>query len=172
MITNDTQLTQAIIDDMIGIIDEVAEEIYKELQKQMDDIVYDPYATQVKKYPRHKDNGGLRGMFEVEKAMRSGNTVISEIGENSSTLHYHPEPEDGYVHGSHYQSGGQDVITDIRDVLIEIITEGRAGRLFGEGFWRSPRNFWKPLIDMIENKKFDKYIEQGFKKRGIKFKKG
>ena len=165
MITNDTELIDAITKDMAGIIDELIEEIHKELQKKMDDIVYDPNEPSPDGYQRQGNVGGLRGMFEIDKAHVSGNMISAELKENSSTLAHDP---DHFIHGSNYSRRGND----IRDVLIEIITEGKSGDFFGEGFWRAKRDFWTPLIKMIEDKKFDKYIEQGFKSRGIKFKKG
>lgn len=59
---------------------------------------------------------------------------------------------------------------DSREYLAEIIYEGLAGDIFGEGKWTKPRNAFKQLDKTLGKGKLATYIEKGMRKAGLKFK--
>lgn len=164
-IINDIQLQAVLLNDLSHIINEVAGRLLKNLQETIDDVVYD--AGTPKKYDRNKMDGGLQGSFERLIARTSGLTVESKVEQNPISMKIDPE---NYIHGSNDWKNHGD---DIRDILAEIIISGRSGNFhvggkFGEGFWREPRDFWEPFIKEL-NKNGNKFIEEAFKKRGIRY---
>lgn len=164
MIMNDQELTAIVVLDMTDIINEVAEELLKKLTWNgglIDTIVYGAGYPSV--YQRQGANGGLLGAFDKTDAVVRGTTITAEVGEHPDRMTFDPE---NFIHGSFYWQEG---LTDIRRLLTDIITKGLSGPLFGEGYWRSSRDFWQPLLDMLEDGTIDSMIESGFAKRGIKF---
>lgn len=59
-------------------------------------------------------------------------------------------------------------LDDIRAYLAEIIYEGKAGHIMGEGFWTQPRNAWERLIKIVGGAKMKTWINRGAKKAGLK----
>jgi len=163
MILNDQQLTAIVVLDMTDIINEVADQLLKKLKDDgglIESIVYG--AGSPAWYPRQKESGGLLAAYDKTEAVVAGTTITAEVGEHPDRM---TVDSVGFIHGSEYWD-----ITDIRSLLTEIITEGKSGPLFGnDGFWRGSRDFWKPLIDMLEDGTVDSMIESGFTKRKIKF---
>jgi len=156
-ITNDMQLQQVMINDLNSIIDEVTEKLLKNLQDSIETIVYG--AGEPTTYKRNRMDGGLQGSFEKEDAQTAGLAVNSKIDHDPMSMKL---DVDNYVHGSNdwYRN-------DIRDILAEIIIEGKSGPRFGKkGFWREPRDFWEPFIKEL-NKNGNKFIEEAFIRRGI-----
>lgn len=58
--------------------------------------------------------------------------------------------------------------SDIREYLAEIIYEGLAGHIFGEGFWTQKRDAWNALLRIVGGQHMKIWIEQGAKKAGLK----
>jgi hypothetical protein len=165
MILNDQQLTAIVVLDMTDIINEVADQLLKKLKDSggfIETIVYG--AGSPSWYPRQKESGGLLGAYDKTDATVAGTTITAEVGEHPERMTFDPE---NFIHGSYYWKDGT---TDIRKILSDIITEGTSGPLFGDtGFWMSPRDFWQPLLDMLESGEVDTMIESAFTKRKIKF---
>jgi|WetSurMetagenome_2_1015567.scaffolds.fasta_scaffold54392_2 hypothetical protein len=162
---NDQQLTAIMVMDMTEIINSVADQLLKKLKDSggfIETIVYG--AGEPKWYPRQRENGGLLEAYDKTDATVAGTTITAEVGEHPDRMTSEPE---AFIHGSEYWD-----ITDIRSLLTEIITEGKSGPLFGNGFWRESRDFWQPLLDMLESGEVDIMIETEFTNRGIKFIKG
>jgi hypothetical protein len=104
--------------------------------------------------------GGLLGSFEKDDASLMGRDVEAIIDQNPISMVNDPE---NYIHGSN-----EWIMSDIREILTDIIIEGSSGPRFGEtGFWREPRDFWQPFIELIDNGTCDKYIQLEARKRGI-----
>jgi hypothetical protein len=154
---NDAMLEALFLIELKGIINEVAKSMLKELQQQIQSEVYD--AGDPIRYHRLGLVGGLLGSFEKYDATIMGREVQSTIDQNPMSMVNDP---DDHVHGSN-----EWIMTDIRDLLSEIIIEGKSGKRFGDGFWREPRDFWTPFIQLIDNGICDKYIQLEAKKRGI-----
>jgi hypothetical protein len=154
--TDPKQLNEMLMKDMSVVVNAVVDEIIKELKKKMDEIVY---SNDPAWYPRQYSNGGLYELWEKSKGKGSKSSLSYEIKEHPENLTNEP---DAFIHGSNYWES-----TDIRGMLAGLVIEGGSGPLFGEGFWRGPRDFWTPLIEMIENGEFEAIIERTFKSLGI-----
>ena len=68
----------------------------------------------------------------------------------------HPSLRDSQQYGS----AGQDE----RAYLAEIIYEGVAGHIFGEGFWTKSRDAWSELVKIVGSDKMRKWIIKGANK--------
>jgi len=156
---NDKQITNFFTSEMKLILDEVAEKIILELQKKIDEKVYNGFTPTT--YSRQMDNGGLRDLWQAKPSKKRGDTVKVKIEEEPDLMTHDP---DNFIHGSNYWTKN-----DIRDILSNIVIEGKSGDLFGDGEWRQPRDFWTPLIDMLDSGEINKMLESGFKSRGINF---
>ena len=157
MILNDAQLDAQLLFDFKGIIDEVSYKILQALLESIEKEVYNAGIPQL--YHRHRYAGGLLGSWEKSDAKILGQEVYSRIDSNLNMMVTYP---DEFIHGSNHW-----VMDDIRELLAEIIIEGKSGPLFGEGFWTQPRDFWTPVIEMLTNGKVDKLIENAMTTRGI-----
>ena len=158
-IDNDATLQAVLLNDLNHIINEVTGKLLKNLQESIEKEVYGAGTPSPDGYSRNRMDGGLKGSFERLNAGTTGLTVESKIEQNPMSMKIDPE---NYIHGSNYWDYGDD----IRNILAEIIIEGKSGPRFGEGFWREPRDFWEPFIKEL-NKNGNKFIEQAFKSRGI-----
>ena len=154
---NDIELMDAIGRDMKLVIDEVASKILEMLIDSINQVVYDAGVPHL--YRRLEMNGGLSGEWRKSNAEIIGNEIISTIDSDPTTLVVDPE---NFVHGSNHWE-----MDDISGLLNEIIIEGKSGPYFGEGFWREPRDFWSPIIAMLEDGTVDSMIAESMIKNGI-----
>jgi hypothetical protein len=163
-ITNDIQLNAIVLNDLKSIVDEVTEKVYQKLRESMLKIVYGAGVPNV--YDRQMDNGGLLGSFDKHSAKVAGQNVEGSIDQDPSGMTINP---DQFIHGSNFFDKGDDV----RDYLTGMIITGRPdiGPYFGENWWREPRDFWTPMMDLINNGDVDRMIEAAFNSRGIIWKK-
>jgi hypothetical protein len=157
--TNDAELMAMMMGDFTLIIDEVSKELLEKLLEVIHAVVYDPFHP--KKYNRLGDNGGLLDDWDKTNPVISGNTIESEISEYPDRMVLDAP---GFTHGSLYYDPN-----DVRDFLSELIIEGKSGDLFGEGFWRSSRDFWTPFLQLIDDGTADRIIEKAMNSRGIKW---
>lgn len=161
MILNDAQLDAQLLFDFKGIIDEVTYKILLKLRESIEREVYDAGTPSPNDgYRRLKYMGGLIGSFEKLDTNILGRTVEGSIKQDPMTMVNDP---DNFTHGSNFWN----VTDDIRTMLSDIIIGGKSGDLFGPGFWRSPRDFWTPIIEMLTNGEVDKLIENAMTTRGI-----
>ena len=163
-IDNDDSMTEAMELDMISIINTVSDQLLIRLIGDagfIHEIVYDPYEEQVKEYERQMENGGLLDDWEQLKATLQSHLVTAEIQEDITRLNLDAKH---FIHGSYYW-----VRKDVRDILLDIIVDGKSGSFFGEGFWRSPRDFWTPFVELLEDGTVDSMIEKEFTKRKINY---
>jgi len=158
-IKNETVLKTIMLNQMKSVMDMVVDEILESLKKNIDKKVYNSFSPTV--YERLGDNGGLRDLWEEEKAKIKNGKVIGEVKEQPQRLILN---EDLFQHGSRfwYQN-------DIRDMIAYIVIEGKSGDFFGDGKWRKPRDFWHPLIDKLDSGQINQIIEKAFRKHKIKF---
>ena len=172
-IDNDIQLQAVILNDLNGIIDEVAGRLLENLQDSIETIVYDagtPAPKEVGGYERQKMDGGIQGSFETSTAVTMGNQYVEAWIEHdpmSMTL-----DKDKHIHGSDFQ-----IPEDVRSILADIIIGGMFGgsnydekaySSYKQGFWTEPRDFWEPFMNEL-NKNGNKFIEEAFKSRGIRY---
>ena len=121
LVTDDDILNSFLLAEMRDITDEVSGGLLKALKKNIQQIVYDPFDPVM--YDRQGRNEGFLGSWVRTLATTSGQTNSSEIYSEPSFMNYSPGK---YIHGSVVK--GQS--TDIRNVLDEIINEGKSGPLF------------------------------------------
>lgn len=60
--------------------------------------------------------------------------------------------------------------TDIADALADIIFEGKAGRIFGSGFWTKRRNAWGMLDKYVSKRRLKQWVEEGMRQAGLAYK--
>ena len=165
MFDNDNALNAAIMQDLISIIDVVTDKLHEELKKLIKKIVYIPFSPA--KYNRQGDNGGLLDEWDRTNPIVTGNSVYTEIYDDPSRLNVDPN---SFVHGSNHW-----IMSDIRQMLAEIVIEGKSGPYFDFAqpphWWKSPRDFWTPFTDLLKDGTVDRMIEKEFKIRGIPYKK-
>lgn len=156
IVNNDDELMMFFIKDAQEVVDEVTFKLLEVLKDYIMQIVYRPYRPKV--YPRLMYNGGLLEDWVKTPSVVSGNEVYSIIEEDPYNMLLNKKE---FIHGSLVK--GEN---DIRRYLSEIIIEGESGPLFGEGFWRQPRDFFEPFLSYVD-KNVDRLIRESFKKRGI-----
>jgi len=171
-ITNDMQLQVVILNDLNSIIDEVAGKLLKNLQDSIEEVVYGagtPAPKELGGYERQGMDGGIQGSFETSTAVTMGRNVEAWIEHDPMSMTL---DKDEHIHGSDFQ-----VPEDVRSILADIIIGGmfggnnydeRAYSSYKQGFWTEPRDFWEPFIQEL-NKNGNKFIEEAFKSRGIRY---
>jgi hypothetical protein len=162
MFNNDAQLEALFLIELKGIINDVAKDMLQKLYDSIEQEVYG--AGTPTTYHRLRMVGGLLGSFEKDDASIVGREVESTIDQNPMTMVNDPE---NHIHGSLDKWKDGSIVPDIRDIITDIIIEGRSGSRFGDGFWREPRDFWSSFIRLIENGTCDMLIQNAAKKRGI-----
>ena len=157
-IRSQVQLQFAISSVVAEVLDDVTEQMLRKLEDFIHQIVYNPYDPA--KYERLYFEGGLAGAWTQNKAKSFGSYVESSIEHDPSKLDIDIEQ---FQHGSLLSDG----YTDIRQSLVEIITEGKSGGLFGEGFWRQDRDFWSPFVEWF-NENSKPMLIKAFAEKGLK----
>ena len=158
-IKNNTELRKA----MVPIIKEVILEILDKLEIQNKDlinqIVYGAGtpSTYERTY-QFRDNA-----WKINEQSQGREVVKASFDYNPKGMTYE---QNNAQHGSYYQPPG-----DAREYLAEIIYQGLSGPAFGNGpingFWAEARDVWSRLIDVTEGN-LDRWIQEGFNKRGLK----
>ncbi len=168
LIDNDIALDLLVMQDMSLIVEEVSQELLGALKKNIRLIVYNPFKPSKNGYERQGENGGFLGSWVKTNADIKGRSIESNIYSDSQTMKYEPE---SFIHGSIVN----DVISDVRQVLAEIINEGKSGSYFDwtaePHWWKSPRMFWEATEELILNGWVDGRIESAFRRHGMKFRK-
>ena len=157
-ICNDKELMAVLMNDFTEIINVVADRVLEEIVKpSIQENVYD--VGNPTTYDRQGETGGLLGAWEKNDPSVTGNIINSEIAVNPLSMTLDNE---NFIHGSQYWA-----MNDVRSILAGIINDGESGNLFGNGWWRTPRNFWSPIEIAVKNGSINKIIEDEMTKRGI-----
>ena len=159
-IKNDPEFDLTLQKDFMDIVNELVDEILKEIQDSMIREVYSPWSPT---YQRLFDNGGLFDSYIKIGAQGSSNiagyTVEGKVDQDPMRMINDPAH---FVHGSfNYETD------DVRSFLTELVVEGKSGPMFGDGFWTRPRDFYQPVIDWLDNGNFDKKVRQKMMSRGM-----
>ena len=88
------------------------------------------------------------------------NTLYETEGE----FKYNPEAEGMKPHLSLRKYHDQPPGINENEYLAEIIYEGVAGHIFGEGFWTKPRDAWTKLVEIVGSDTMKNWIDQGARK--------
>lgn len=173
LIESDAELLVKIQQDMKIIIDEATEILLERLKKKIETEVYNK--REPKKYVRRKENEGLLDSWTKSEAQIIGKIVQSEVSPDIDRLYL---DSDNFTHGSNYWPDEAGV-TDIRHLLNEIVIKGTSGPIFDKGrtkgsddgipgWWRSPRDFYHPIVDLVQGTWMTNKIAALFRKHGIK----
>ena len=166
LLKNDVELMRKMQGDMRIIIDEATEILLERLKKKIETEVYNK--RKPKKYVRRKEDGGLLDSWTKSEAQIVGKIVQSEVSPDIDRLYL---DSDNFTHGSNYWPDEAGV-TDIRHLLNEIVIKGTSGPIFDKegipGWWRSPRDFYHPIVDLIQGTWMTNKIAELFRKHGIK----
>jgi len=152
LIDNDLTLDLILKQDIAIVINEVSTDLLEALKKNIRLIVYNPFKPSKNGYERQGEEGGFLGSWDktnVDIAGREISSLITNDPDNGGTsMGYLPED---FIHGSVVN----DVISDVRQVLAEIINEGKSGSYFDFApephWWKSPRMFWEATEELISN---------------------
>ena len=156
-INSDDELDRILHDISVEVINKVSEKVLSEVEKQIDLQVY-----------IGKRNFYAKGTKRPTYDFR--NTWISDINEEDFAVEGQVKQEynkmrldvDNFIHGSKFYKD-----QDVRSFLAEIINEGKAGSIFGYGYWTNPRPFWDVAMEIMKDGTVDKWIKSEFKKRGF-----
>ena len=164
MIENDAQLNAILIKDFEDIVNTVTDQIFKKLRESIEDVVYGAGIPTT--YSRYKDDGGLLGSFDESQIKITGNIIEKSIDQNHLEMVRHVSGDKSdFTHGSEYFGD----VDDVREFLTDWIINGDSGPLFGTGFWREPRNFWKPIMDLFEDGSINRMVEGMMSAKGMKW---
>lgn len=155
-IKNEAQLINIFIPKLKKAVEYVVQKIWNENRELIRVLVYESYDpvkyertgefkeawdTSVKSLGKH-----IEGEFKYDSRIME---VNSTLGQHASIIT--GEPSVAY--------------------LADIIYQGTAGHIFGEGPWTKKRDVWSTLDSWLTNEKFRKIFEEGMTKAGIPWKK-
>lgn len=159
-LTNEEAIKKWLQPKIEIIVQEILEGIKEWNVKEIDRVVYG--AGEPKEYQR---------TFEFRDKAWDSKITKSTIDEVEGTFEYAPDNITTLKRGTHasvfLNEGNLD---DIRPYLAEIIYEGLAGSILGNGFWREKRDAWSALLKIADEKgsKMKTWINRGAKKAGLK----
>ena len=156
-IRNETQLQAAIAQALIPVINRVLERIVEDNRGLIQEYIYDNDTPSV--YERTEE---FKEAWETQSAEVTGDHVKGQFSYAPDKMSVDPG---AFQHGSYYYSPN-----DIREYLAEIIYQGGAGPLFGEGFWRNKRDVWDRLIKHLGKRQLLSYVSEALRAEGIAFK--
>lgn len=154
--TSDAELRRQILLALQKATEYVVSELYDHNESLIDALVYGADDPEV--YDRTYE---FREAWRKETHMTiSGNNVQGKMSFDASKLT--PNADLGQhaslVNGEPMQS-----------YLADIIYEGTAGKIFGEGFWTKPRNAYAELDRWLTNTQFRQLFEEGMTQAGLSF---
>ncbi|GIU69809.1 MAG: hypothetical protein KatS3mg002_1045 [Candidatus Woesearchaeota archaeon] len=158
MIDNESTLISMLMADLKGSLMDTMKDVKDLHEKNVEINIYANYTPVV--YERQGENGGLLGSFKIEQV--SNDLLSNELMLFSYPYFMNHDP-DAFIHGSYYW-----VLRDIRELLEEIILEGKQGNMFPRREWG---NYYEETVSQLDSGRFEKYIEKYFRKRKLKFKK-
>lgn len=151
---NEDELLKILMPKLRIVVDYVMSKIEHDGQLKIEDLVYEAYNPTW--YERTYD---FERSFVKEETVINHNEVVGEYGFEPDMMSSYPEL---FEHGSPY-----GVPEDARNIMADIIFEGAAGSLFGDGPWRRKRNAWNRIVYMLGRKNLDVWMKQGFKRAGL-----
>ena len=158
LISNNKQLENLIIPKLKQAVDYVVQKIWNENRELIRILVYEAYDPVM--YER-------TGQFK-----EAWDTTVNSLGNYiEGEFKYDPRElivnYDKWQHGSRYTSNGTEYETVMTTYLADIIYQGTAGYMFGEGPWTKKRDAWSALDKWLTNTQFRKLFEEGMNQAGI-----
>lgn len=146
---NDAELRAMIEPKLQQAVDYVVEKIWEENRSIVEKVVYGAGSPSV-----YERTHTLAEAWTYESG--GGGGISASFKSDPSALAPHPSALTG---------------EDVRDGLIEIVYEGMAGLLFGEGFWTKKRDAFSALEKSLGVRKFNKFFQAGMTAAGLPWKK-
>jgi len=153
-ITNDVQLIAVFAAEMTEIVNELTDWLLTQVRMSVEASVYSyPEGSM---YERLGADGGFLGAWEKEVAKFASSYIESSVGINPLAM---------VLNAERHQHG--NVGEDRRAEMADFISTG-TGYDFG-GNAAIPRDFWSPIIQIVEDGSLDVVLENLFGKHGIRF---
>lgn len=151
---NLNELFNYIKKDLQDSMNEVGEQVSEKTKRNIDKTVYEAGTPSV--YERTYQ---LRDSIKNFPATVDGDSVVVEIDHDTSLIISIPE---AYQHGSLYYEPN-----DISEFIDVIVHEGLSGDLFGNGYWRNKRQYFKVTIDeLMAKREHVKWLKEAMKRKG------
>lgn len=135
-----------IYDENIGVVHDVVYMAYSPEDYNRTGDLYRAWSTESK-----STSSAARGEFKYDYSKMS----IGGTDPQSSNF------------AQHIGVGGDFYGQDARSYLAELIYEGAAGSLFGDGAFRKKRDAWKVLNDRIGRRKMKQWMKEGMEAAGL-----
>lgn len=141
-------------------VEYLVQKIWNENRELIRTMIYEDYLPM-----QYERTGEFREAWEtqVHTGNHLSNTVEGRFYYSPYLMHYDSLKAQ---HGSPPKYYEQDV----RPYLAEILYQGLAGHLFGEGRWTVSRNVWKSLEKRLGASKLKKWMKEGFAFAGLNVK--
>lgn len=157
-IRNQMELQLFIVPKIREVVDYVVQKIWNENRELIRVLVYESYEPSM-----YERTGEFKESWDTETTT-SGNKV-------SGIFKYMPDKltvnREKWQHGSSYISEGQEYETTMTTYLADVIYQGLAGPMFGQGPWTKKRNAWSALDKWLSNTQFRSIFEEGMTKAGL-----
>lgn len=155
IINNSNELQSIFLPKLKEVVDYVVQKIWNENRELIRVLVYESY-TPVK----YERTGEFKEAWDTD-VKTLGNYIEGEFKYNSNDLIVNPSL------GQHASIiDGEPSVS----YLADIIYQGMAGHIFGEGPWTKKRDAWSALDKWLTNTQFRKIFEEGMNKAGIPWK--
>lgn len=141
------------------IVEVVAKKVEAKVKEHIDSDVYSFSGSQY-----YNSTGNRTGEFKDSWTASDAKPIPggyqAEIASDPSRMQFNAET---FLHGSY--------AGDVREYLGEIINDGLAGSLFGDGFWRSKRPFFDNTVqELMDGGLIRQWFIEEFRRRGIEVK--
>ena len=145
--SNNKELESLLMPKLKEACEYVAKKLYETNQNVVEDVVYSAYTPSV--YQRTREL--IRAWDDTE-----------EIIDNEVYMDFSYQAD---------QTTATSFVTGetVRN-LAEIVYEGLAGPIFGQGPWTQKRDAWHALLKKVGSRQMKSWFTEGLKKAGLSFK--
>lgn len=158
MFSNTKEMEQVFSVAMKSTIDNITEFMEHEIKDEINN-------EQIgKNGVMYESTGEFHDAWKSTKAVGYNNDFTGKMEYDPDMIHT-IDPEN-FIHGSN-----EFKVNDVSEFLPNIIFEGKAGKLFGQGFWTEPRDAWTPMLKTTD-RNFAKLLKQNLRQYGIKIQRG
>lgn len=154
---NDNEVVEMLKVPLRTAVDHVVQMIWSENRAQINSFIYNRNVPS-----EYQRTGEFKEAWKTEAKIKSGSSTNIVEG----TFEYDPSKittVDAPYHASVVDG------SSAAEYLAEIIYQGIAGDIFGEGFWTQPRDAFEALLKAIGKQKMKRYISEGLHIAGLDF---
>ena len=151
-------------------VDYVVQKIWNENRSLIEQLVYEAsgagYTGGASAYSNNPDvDAYYKRTGEFKEAWETSAKTVGDIAEGS----FNYAPETLTVNYDEWQHGSKVDREPMTTYLADIIYNGTAGDIFGEGYWTKKRDAWSVLEKWLSVAKFREIYEDGMSKAGLNF---